>query len=459
MSDTPLKQRITGKRLDASKIVTRMIPVENIEDHPDNPNTHSDEQIGQLAESHGEFGQYKSILVWARPGGKYVRVAGHGYSAGAMLQGESVLRCEVLHQDTPASTVSAIMSADNLHGRNSELDQALLAGLLQEQADAGFSLESLGSSEEALNALLESLDGALEDDEYSEDGSEDDIPEDVETRCKLGDVWKLGRHIIACINSCDVNVVKRLIGNKQINYVFSDPPYGIDIVATNGYVGGGEAYDIPFGGVKNRKQGLGTVGGSKPFGSKDAQGKYASSKVIKAAKYSPIVGDDSTDTAVASSALCLELFPNAVQVWWGANYYANALPPSSCWIVWDKETNGNFADAELAWCSDDSAVRIFKHMWNGMLKDSEHGQKRVHPSQKPVKLVEWCFEKYGQEGDIIFDPFLGSGISVIAAENLGRTVIGCELSPEYCSIVIARWEQHTGQQAQLLDRIEDTAHV
>jgi DNA modification methylase len=181
--------------------------------------------------------------------------------------------------------------------------------------------------------------------------------------------------------------------------------------------------------------------------------------VVEAGKYAPIVGDDSIETAVLSSQLCLEQFPNAVQLWWGGNYYAHTLPPSSCWLVWDKENTGNFADAELAWCSDKSAVRIFKHMWNGMLKASEHGQKRVHPSQKPVALAEWAFEKYGKEQDIIFDPFLGSGMSVIAAENLDRTVVGCELSPEYIDIIITRWENHTGEEATLLERSEEVAHA
>lgn len=87
-----------------------------------------------------------------------------------------------------------------------------------------------------------------------------------------------------------------------------------------------------------------------------------------------------------------------------------------------------------------------------MLKASEQGQRRVHPTQKPVALPQWCFEKYGKADDVIFDPFLGSGISVIAAENLddGRRVIGCELSPEYIATVIQRYLDHANTQPQLL---------
>ena len=143
-----------------------------------------------------------------------------------------------------------------------------------------------------------------------------------------------------------------------------------------------------------------------------------------------------------------------MQFWWGANNYANALPPTTCWIVWDKrddQTSNNFADAELAWSNHKSAVRIFRHLWNGLMKASERGERRVHPTQKPVALAAWCFERYGKEGDIILDPFLGSGISVIAAEQMhNRRVYGCELSPEYVAVVIQRWVDLTGKQPRLV---------
>lgn len=461
MSESPLKQNRIGKRLDSSRIVTKFIPIEAIEDHPQNYNEHPESQIAQLAKSHDEFGQYRSIVVWERPGGKYIRVLGHGYSEGARQDGETVLRCEVLPIDTDPETVKGIMVADNLHAKNSEPNEEMLAGLLQEQQDAGYDLISLGSNDESLRQLLEGLgDEYLGNESDDEEDDFDEKSDEEQTRVKLGDVWQLGRHTIACMSSTDQKTYEKLLKNVDVKFIWADPPYGIEIVATNGYVGGGEAYDIPFGGVKNRKT-RGSDGAPKPFGSKNVRGSVGTSNIVDVGKYFPVIGDDSVDTAAQSSSLCLELFPKAVQVWWGANYYAQSLPHSSCWIVWDKENTGNFADAELAWCSDESPVRIFKHMWNGMLKDSEHGQKRVHPTQKPIKLAEWAFEKYGTEQDIIFDPFLGSGISVIAAEKLPgeRKVIGCELSPDYINVILSRWEQLTGQQATLLERIEEVTHA
>jgi len=161
-----LKQTIVGKRLDASRIVTKLIPIEDIEDHDENYNFHPEFQIVSLSKSHDEFGQYRSICVWERPNGKYIRVIGHGYSAGAKKSGETLLRCEVLPQDTDPMTIKAIMAADNLHAQNSDPDETALCQLLQEQRNAGFDLASLGTDEESLHQMLESLG-----DEYlDEDG-------------------------------------------------------------------------------------------------------------------------------------------------------------------------------------------------------------------------------------------------------------------------------------------------
>jgi hypothetical protein len=465
-------------------IVNRMVSIDRITPHPRNPRTHPDEQMRQLKASHERFSQYRSVVLWERPGGGYVQVAGHGIVEAMKQRGEHEVRADILPASTSQETIDGILVADNNIALNAEDDDQLLVALLQEQADAGYDLASLGTDEEALRQILEALG-----DEYvgsggegEGDGEEDEIPEEVETRAKVGDIWQLGRHRIACINSLDISQVKRLFTDAIPHMIWADPPYGLDIVATNGYVGGGEAYDIPFGGVKHRKgdvggtaahmrktgksylaeqqQGLrGSDGASKPFGSKAVRGSDGATNVVEVGKYFPVIGDDSTATAIAAYNLCSQYWSTAVQIWWGANYYAYALPPSPCWIVWDKENTGNFADAELAWCSDKSAVRIFKHMWNGMLKDSEHGQRRVHPTQKPCALFCWCAEKYGKPGDVIFDPFLGSGISIIGAEMLNdnRVVYGCELSPEYCDVVIARWEKHTGQTATLLEHIEEVA--
>lgn len=122
---------------------------------------------------------------------------------------------------------------------------------------------------------------------------------------------------------------------------------------------------------------------------------------------------------------------------WGGNYFG--LPAASKWLVWDKENSGDFADCELAWTNLTGAVRIFRHMWNGMLRASERGAPRVHPTQKPIVLMEWCIAQAGNVSTV-FDPFMGSGTTGVACANLGKTFIGIERERKYFDIACERIE-------------------
>lgn len=201
--------------------------------------------------------------------------------------------------------------------------------------------------------------------------------------------------------------------------IFADPPYGIKVVPKSGKLG-------------------------------------------KGTNYMPMIGDDSTATAKSAYHLYTDLFEKSTQLWWGANYYITALKPSRCWIIWDKE-NGttSFADAELAWSNIKSSVRIFRHRWNGANRASERGQPRYHPAQKPIRLAMWFYEKYGKDNDIVLDPFIGSGITILASALLedNRHVYGIEILPHYCDVTIARYEALSGNTAHLIERIEKAAVV
>lgn len=120
---------------------------------------------------------------------------------------------------------------------------------------------------------------------------------------------------------------------------------------------------------------------------------------------------------------------------WGGNFYG--LPAASKWLVWDKENSGDFADCELAWTNLPGAVRIFRHMWNGMLRASERNAPRVHPTQKPIRLMEWCISQAGDVSTVV-DPFMGSGTTGIACANLGKTFVGIEREPRYFEIALQR---------------------
>ena len=143
------------------------------------------------------------------------------------------------------------------------------------------------------------------------------------------------------------------------------------------------------------------------------------------------------------------------QIIFGGNYFANKLPQKAGWIVWNKRRaewkKNDFADCEMAWTNQDKHAIAYTVVWSGMLKDSEeHGQKRMHPNQKPIKLLQELIKDHSDEGAIVLDCYLGSGSTLIACEDTGRTCYGMELDPGYIDVVIKRWEERTGKKAKVL---------
>lgn len=126
------------------------------------------------------------------------------------------------------------------------------------------------------------------------------------------------------------------------------------------------------------------------------------------------------------------------QVIFGGNYYG--IGPASCYIIWNKDNGQNdFADCELAWTSFRSAVRMVTYRWNGMLQEPGHPKEhRVHPTQKPLPVMEWIVDRYSSSVNLILDPFCGSGTTCVAAKKLGRNYIGIDISPEYCQVARER---------------------
>ena len=126
------------------------------------------------------------------------------------------------------------------------------------------------------------------------------------------------------------------------------------------------------------------------------------------------------------------------QIIWGGNYFP--LPPTSCWVVWDKENGDNdFADCELAWTSFKTAVRKFRFRWAGMLQGNmAEKEKRIHPTQKPVSLYRWLLTKYAKPGQRILDTHMGSGSSVIAAVQERYEMLACEKDDEYFATAVER---------------------
>ena len=266
-------------------------------------------------------------------------------------------------------------------------------------------------------ALPDSVIDFTDATEPTETEGDDEVPEvdeKSEPVSKRGEMYELGNSILMCGDSTNAEDVARLMGGEKASLVLTDPPYGISVVQGNS-VGGLEPPTF------------GTVGGGK---------------ICKVHTYEKIIGDETTETAKKSFEIYSELSEN--QIIFGGNYFTDFLPPSRCWLVWDKENTGNFADAELAWTSFDKGVKLYKHLWNGMSREGnrkDEGKTRVHPTQKPVGMLQKILEDFTEKGETVLDVFGGSGSTLIACEGTGRKCLMIEMSENYCDVIRRRYTQ------------------
>ena len=181
-----------------------------------------------------------------------------------------------------------------------------------------------------------------------------------------------------------------------------------------------------------------------PYGINASKGTWGSSNKGKVTNY----GKKDWDKQTPEQNYFLELRRvSKNQIVWGANHFISKLPfDSSCWLVWDKDNSGNFADCELAWTSFDTAVRKFMWRWNGMLQQNmKNKEERIHPTQKPVALYEWILQNYASEGDLILDTHVGSGSIRIACDKGGFNFTGFEIDKDYWEAQEKRFSDYKRQ--------------
>ena len=213
--------------------------------------------------------------------------------------------------------------------------------------------------------------------------------------------------LIGKIHCGDCLPFMRELPDKCIDLCLCDPPYGI-----------------------KRDKGFEGFGGFGGFGKPIARRQYA----------------DTWDSKIPEKTIFQEIMRlSKNQMFFGGNFFAHILPPSTHWIFWDKcQTMPTFGDGELIWTSfPKKSIKKYIFEFNGLLSASE--DRREHPTQKPTELIGWLLRDYSEPTDIIFDPYLGSGTTAVACEKLGRRWIGCEISPEYVKIAQARVDAERAQ--------------
>ncbi len=268
-----------------------------------------------------------------------------------------------------------------------------------------------------LDALAEQL--ALDADPTEPGGGDTDpdaeaVPPAIPTT-KLGDLWILGEHRLLCGDSTNPEDVERLMGGGLAALGLHDPPYGMGAV------------EMGFG-----------------------DGRRHGNAVAPRGRFRKIEGDD---RPFDPRHLLSRGWPVVI---WGENHFADKLPPSPAWIVWDKRVDlpsNSFSDCELAWCSSGGRAQVIRHVWNGMIRASERGEARIHPTQKPVMVYQEIITDRTEAGGIVHDGYVGSGTTIIACQRIGRRCFGLEIDPGYVDAAVARWEAFTGITAHREDRI------
>ena len=371
------------------------VGVETLIPYVNNSRTHSDEQIAQIAASIKEFGWTNPILVDGENG----IIAGHGRLMAARKLGYKEVPVIELSELTDTQRKAYII-ADNRLALNAGWDNEMLTIELNDLLADGFALDILGFDPKELDALLEPevIEGLTDEDAVP------DVPDEPTT--KIGDIYQLGNHRLMCGDSTFIDDVEKLMQGTYPDLVHTDPPYGMNAVSK--------------------------------------------SSVLKKNYKIDILGDDNPDVAKDAFNLIYGLYPEAKHIWWGANYYCSALPDSECWLVWDKNNGqSDQTDCELAWANFRSVVRQFTQ--------ASEKTNRVHPTQKPVSLMEWIIKRFKLSSKTIADFFGGSGSTLIAAEKNNIQAFIMEFDPKFCDVIVKRWEDFTGKKAQLLTETIETA--
>ena len=390
----------------------RMVAVASLIPYARNARTHSDEQVAQIAASIAEFGFTNPILTDGERG----VIAGHGRLAAARkLELTEVPVIELTHLS--AIQKKAYILADNRIAANAGWDDDLLGVELTELKDAGFDLELMGFGDEELERLL---NGEGDTTGLTEDDAVPDLP--VDPVSKTGDVWLLGQHRLLCGDSTVLTDVERVMNGQLADMAFTDPPYNVDY--------GNNAKDKMRG--KDRRI------------MNDALGDGFYQFLYDACVNLLIVTKGACYVCMSSSEL------HTLQRAW-----LEAGGKWSTFVIWAKNTftlgradyQRQYEPILYGWKEGT------KHFWCGDRDQSDiwnYNKPRVndlHPTMKPVELVERAIKNSSKTRDIVLDLFGGSGTTLIACEKTNRQARLVELDPKYVDVIVKRWEDYTGLKA------------
>ncbi|WP_337875579.1 site-specific DNA-methyltransferase [Elioraea sp.] len=394
-------------------------PIERLLPYAANARTHPEDQVAQIAGSIAEFGFNVPCLVDERG----VLVAGHGRLLAARRLGLVEVPVIRLGHLTDAQA-RAFRIADNQIALNAGWDDAMLAAEVARLKEDGVDLDLLGFGEDELDRLLDDLngtDGATE--------GEDAVPEPpVEPVTCPGDLWLLGKHRLLCGDATSTSDVERLLAGAVPHLMVTDPPYGVE-------------YDPTW---------------------RNEAGVSATARTGR------VSNDDRADWREAWA-----LFPGDVAYVWHAGVHARTVAESleACGfmirsqIVWAKP-RFVLGRGDYHWQHEPCFYAVRKGAnghWQGARDQStlwtigsnDEDAATVHGTQKPVECMRRPIVNNSKRGDLVYEPFAGSGTTIVAAESIGRVCLALEIDPRYCDVIVERWQAFTGSSA-ILDGEERT---
>lgn len=397
---------------------------------PKNPRYLKGEEHDKLKKSlkdSPELLQYKPLMVYAIEGGKFVVICGNMrlricqelHNEG--VEGFDALPCFILNKDVPIAKIKEYAIKDNVQAGNWDWDELANGDWeVEDLQDWGVDCSFLTDTEpvEEMSERKETEDDAYDEDEH-----------EIEAKCKLGDIWQLGRHRLMCGDSTDASQVAKLLGGANIQLYLTDPPYnvayGYDGAATEGH----------------RKDGL-------------------------------VVLNDKMDNDKFEEFLTNAFNAANANMEKGASFY---IFHSDGYSYWFRKALINTVDLELRenliWVKNSMVLGRQDYQWRhepclyGWKKGASHNwfsdrkqttvmefdrpTKSVeHPTMKPIPLFAYLIQNSSQEGWNVYDSFGGSGTTIMACEQLNRNGFSMELDPHYCDVIINRWETYTGKKAE-----------
>lgn len=388
-------------------------PTEKLVPYARNARTHSEEQVAQIAASIVEFGFTNPILA----GSDGVIVAGHGRLAAAQKLGLDTVPVVVLDHLTPTQR-RALIIADNRIAENAGWDDAMLRNELQSLQEDGFNLDITGFDADALAEIM-----AGEETTVDGNTDEDAIPELSETTIsRPGDVWILGNHRLVCGDATQTSSYEQLLAGQRVQMIWSDLPYNVNYANS----------------AKDKLRGK-----HRPI-LNDNLGEGFYDFVFDALSLMLPHCDGAVYIAMSSSELdTLQAAFRAAGGKW------------STFIIWAKHTftlgradyqrqyepilYGWPEGSSRHWCGD----RDQGDVWN----IKKPARNDLHPTMKPVELMERSIRNSSRPGDVVLDCFGGSGSTLIAAEKSGRRCFMMELEPKYCDVIVRRWQEFSGGKA------------